>query len=320
MLRLPRTWAGLVALLAALLALAPVGSVSGAGTPGHVTYRLMGGDVYRLAAVSGVQPEDVSAELDTLTGSHELDDWLNTSPDGKFLLISTQRFGCAPIGGCLAVVAGDLSGAEAITADGAPVTGAFGAIASGGELVVYPAAGGPHKVDLWAISRSGDGWSAPQVITLASKAQYNEQPAVSADGKKVLFDCGSADYAAPPTQICEVSTNGGPVTVAVRGGKKNALHHADFAPGGAVVYEGDYSGEQIWKLPAHARKPVRVQNVPNDNSPCVLPDGRIVSLWLDRPGNRRSVHELKVMGPTGKNARMLLTGRDVLDVGIGCGG
>jgi hypothetical protein len=65
---------------------------------------------------------------------------------------------------------------------------------------------------------------------------------------------------------------------------------------------------------------VLVSWVTNDNSPCVLPDGRIVSLWLGRPGNRNGVHELKVMNEDGSRARMLLENVDVDDIGTGCGG
>jgi hypothetical protein len=57
----------------------------------------------------------------------------------------------------------------------------------------------------------------------------------------------------------------------------------------------------------------------NDNSPCVLPDGRVVSLWLLRPGGS-GFHEIKVMDPDGTNQFMALTDVNVFDVGIGCGG
>ena len=55
----------------------------------------------------------------------------------------------------------------------------------------------------------------------------------------------------------------------------------------------------------------------NDNAPCVLADGRIASLWLERPGGR-SLYELKVMAPDGSAHAMLLTGVDI--EAIGCGG
>jgi len=56
----------------------------------------------------------------------------------------------------------------------------------------------------------------------------------------------------------------------------------------------------------------------NDNSPCVLPDGRIVSLWLNRPGGQ-GFHELKVMAADGSGGVVLLPDVDVFDVGLGCG-
>ena len=57
--------------------------------------------------------------------------------------------------------------------------------------------------------------------------------------------------------------------------------------------------------------------VRNDNAPCVLPDGRIASLWLNRPGSE-SQHELKVMTPDGSSYAMLVTGVDIEQ--LGCGG
>jgi hypothetical protein len=55
----------------------------------------------------------------------------------------------------------------------------------------------------------------------------------------------------------------------------------------------------------------------NDNAPCVLSDGRIVSLWLDRPGGP-GLHELKIMNADGSGEQMLVQDADVVE--IGCGG
>jgi len=55
----------------------------------------------------------------------------------------------------------------------------------------------------------------------------------------------------------------------------------------------------------------------NDNSPCVLPDGSIAGLWLNRPGGTGD-HELKVIQPDGSSYFMLVTGADVVDIGLGC--
>jgi hypothetical protein len=141
----------------------------------------------------------------------------------------------------------------------------------------------------------------------------------------VLFDCGAGLPGDAGTAICEVATTGGPVRIVVApqdgpgASASNEVHHADFAPDGSIVFEADWRGEQIWRLPRNGHRPVRVSRLHDDNSPCVLPDGRIASLYLDRPGNRDGVHELRIAGATGSSGREILTGQDVADIGIGCG-
>ena len=98
-----------------------------------------------------------------------------------------------------------------------------------------------------------------------------------------------------------------------------ALHHPAYAPEGSIVFEGDWDGERIWRLPADGGPPQRVGDFGNDNSPCVLPDGRVVSLWLNRPENPSGVHEIKLMAPDGSEYEMLLEAVDVLDAGLSCG-
>ena len=61
----------------------------------------------------------------------------------------------------------------------------------------------------------------------------------------------------------------------------------------------------------------QVGDTRNDNSPCVLWDGRIASLWLQRPGGA-STHEIKVTDPMGRSPVMVQTDVDVMDVGISC--
>ena len=54
-----------------------------------------------------------------------------------------------------------------------------------------------------------------------------------------------------------------------------------------------------------------------DTAPCALPDGRVVVLWLGRPGNE-GLREVRVLDSTGQKAAVLLTGLDVAQ--IGCSG
>ena len=156
-----------------------------------------------------------------------------------------------------------------------------GAISSDGRTVVYPQGGGRHVRDLWATRLIAGRWTAPALITSASPQRYNMQPAISGDGRRVLFDCGPGVPEIAGTAICSVSTWGGPVTLVIgprdgpEGTAQNLVHHAAFGSDGAVVFEADWRGEQIWRLAPGSRRPLLVSRVHDDNSPCV-PDGKIV--------------------------------------------
>jgi hypothetical protein len=299
----------------------------GNSADGTITYRIADGDVYRVAASQGATPVDISTALNTLSPAAP-DAWLNESPDGAWLLLATERFDpdCSN-GACLALINGDLKSGGLVRAGGQLVRPeAFAAVANGGKLIVVPINGGPHSLDLWAIDRSGDTWAAPRLLTGDSPYAFNEQPATSADGNHVLFDCGNQPYAAEGTAICEIASDGTGFRVVRTPDQPpsgfnpgGALHHPDYAPDGSIVFEGNWNGERIWRLPAAGADPVLVApEVGNDNSPCVLNDGRIASLWLDHPSG--PPHELKVMGSDGQDAILFPTDLDVADIGLGCGG
>jgi hypothetical protein len=292
---------------------------------GFVTYRLANGHVYELPASTGASAVDVSAALNRLPPGAR-DEWLNTSPNGQWLLMSTERFGC---GGwaCLARLGASLRTGAVIRASGSALhADAFGAVSSDGRTVVYPQGGGPHVRDLWVTRLIAGRWTAPALLTGASPQRYNMQPAISGDGRRVLFDCGPGVPEIAGTAICSVSTSGGPVTQVIGptdgpgGTAHNLVHHAAFGSDGAVVFEADWRGEQIWRLAPGSRRPLLVSRVHDDNSPCVLPDGRIASIYFDRPGNRSGIGELRIADPYGGHGTEVLSGRDVADIGIGCGG
>jgi hypothetical protein len=295
---------------------------------GTITYHHGRNQVYRIAAREGATAENVSASLQALSAGSQ-DKWLNIAPDGTFLVLETERFERECVGwACLAVVAGDLSSGAVVRVDGRVIhPEGWSAVASGGNLVVYPLKGGSHSLDLWAVTRRGNGWSSPLRLTSSSPYQYNHQPAVSKDGLKVVFDCGNQPYGAEGTAICEVGVDGSGFRVVLTPADtppglpvKGALHHPDYAPDGSIVFEGSWDSERIWRLPTGARRPVAVTSrFGNDNSPCVLPDGRIVSLWLQRDGNREGVHEMKAMAADGSRHAMIVANNDVADVGLGCG-
>jgi len=294
---------------------------------GTITY-MFDNRVYRIAAQEGAVPEDISLALDELSPGGG-DRRLNISPDGEWLVVETERFDPECDGwSCLAILSADLSSGEAVRADGLVVhPEGFSAVSSGGNLIVFSTNGdGPHEIDLWAITRAGDAWSAPLLLTADSSHAFNFMPALSADGSTVVFNCGAESYAGEGSKICEVGTNGSGFRVVLTPADAPpgfptaaALHHPDYAPDGSIVFESDWGGEQIWRLPVGASEPVLITEAfGNDNSPCVLPDGWIVSLWLERPDGM-SVHEIKIMGPDGSSFIIPLPDLDVLDDGIGCG-
>lgn len=287
--------------------------------------------VYRVEASAGASPENVTNLLNALE-SGQNDNSLNISPDGQWLVLNSERFDDECDGyACLTIAPFDLSSAELVRASGdvvhvdAPGVDPFSAIASGGDLIVFPGSEGPNAADLFAIARNGNGWSAPVLLTGDSAYDYNAQPAISDDGSSVVFDCGDGEYAAPPAAICEVGTDGsGFRVVRTTEGRPQwgtvgcSLHHPDYESDGSIVAE---PACEIWRVEtAGGGDPeVVTTQFANDNSPCVLPDGRIASLWLDRPGGP-GFHEIKIMNADGSNSLVLVENIDVLDIGIGCGG
>lgn len=258
---------------------APAGS-------GHVVY-ILDGHAWKLAAIPGATPEDLGTA-----------DWVDISPDGAHTILSTTRFGC-DTWACVVV-------------DGTAFPDLHserGAIF--GDTIVVPVTDQGHAEDLVAITGGG----APRLLTAASPHAYHHLPAFSDDGASIVFDCSEDAYSVGRTSICTVDLDGGNFReVITPDGAALALHHPDFAPDGSIAFEGDWQGEQIWR---DAPRTDLSGGDADDNSPCVLPDGRVVSLWLDRPGGP-STHELKVMNADGSDPQMLLTGVDVTDGGIGC--
>ena len=293
---------------------------------GHVTYRT-NNRLYRVEAVAGGAVEDISTALDALAPGGG-DGWLNSSPDGQWLLVETERFdpGCQGWA-CLVLLDGAATTSYVVRSSGQLLhPGETSAIASGGGLIVYPDSGGPHARDLWVVTgNSTIGFGAPLLLTASSPYDFNAMPALKDDGSSVLFDCGDQPYGAAGTAICEVGTSGSGLRVVLTPADAppgyspgGALHHADYAPDGSIVFESAWAGEQIWRLPAGASVAVLVgASFGNDNSPCVLPDSRIASLWLQRPGGS-SQHEMKVMDAAGGNYSMLVINQDVDDIGLSC--
>jgi len=292
----------------------------------HVAYRLAGdGHVYRVAARAGAKPEDVSGGL-TSAGS---DSAVGLSRDGQWLGLLTTRFGCGSWS-CLALVQTSPTGATATSGTlvmaGGQVVHSEGrpAVARDAAFIVYSAQGsGGHSRDLFIVKRSGSSgttFGAPQLLTKGSTYSVHDFPALSADEQSVITDCGSVSGGAPA--LCTVGIDGSGFRAVVStsdgpgGGQE--VHSGDLLPDGTLVFEGDWTAEQVWRRDAAGKLALMAPSATNDNSPCALPDGRVASLWLGRSGNPMGYHELKVMTLDG-TPEMVVTGVDVADIGIGCG-
>lgn len=300
---------------------------------GVITYALPERRVFRIAPVEGATPEDVSAALDRLAPGSE-DAWLNVSPDGEWLLVESNRFDpeCADWP-CLALVTGDLSAGGVVRSEGRVIhPEGIGAVSSfGADLIVYPSTGGPHGMDLWAVVRTGEGdapprdlYGAPMLLTADSPYAFNFQPAVSADMSRIVFECGNEPYSGEGTAICEVSPDGGGFRVVLTPADSpeglpdtGVLRHPDYAPDGSIVFAASWD-EMIWRLPPGETSPVRVTSqFHGDDSPCVLSDGQIATLWWGRPGGP-GWPEIKVMAADGIDFAVIVTGMDLSPVSLGC--
>ncbi|MBX3029750.1 MAG: hypothetical protein KF809_06295 [Chloroflexi bacterium] len=296
---------------------------------GWIVFEATDGDgvrhLYRIEAAAGATPEDLTPALDALGGG-SMDEAISISPDGEWLAIGAGRFDPQCEGWpCSSIVRADLTVAETPLVDGQPIHAeGWSIVGSGGGLVVYPLSGGPHALDLWAITREGSGWSQPVLLTGDSPYAFNHTASLSADGTRIVFDCGDEPYAGAGTAICEAGTDGSGSRVVVTpdqgppgSAADGALHHPDYEPDGSIVFQATWDGA-LWRVPAGGGAPVRVGPVVvGDSAPCVLADGRIASIWFGREGSE-GIPDIKLMTPDGSAYALLLTGMPVED--ITCGG
>jgi hypothetical protein len=162
-------------------------------------------------------------------------------------------------------------------------------------------------------------------VSASSPANFNQRPAVSRDGSKIVYACGpSESSAAPGTALCEASIDGkllrqiAPSILDPAPPSEAYVASAAYAADGTLLVEGNLeAGSQIWRVSGDQAVRVESEDVISEGSPCVLPDGRVASVWAGRLP-QASLHELKVTNADGTNPGVVLEGVDVSDIGIGC--
>jgi Tol biopolymer transport system component len=279
---------------------------------------------HRLHVATGVV-EDLSDSLETAYGQ-EVTGLVGVSPDGSWLVMESETAHSDCRGwACYVVAPADLTSLEVVSSLDGVVHGEGLAIAPQGAAIVVGGSDHNHDLDLYLIERDGEDWTGSLLLTGGSPHTYNSSPRWSSDGTKVLFDCGPQPYAAQRTAICEVDVTTKTVTELIApdahptlGYDTAALHGPDYTPDGkGIVFEADWDGEQIWTWDRASDTFTLVAPAfSNDNTPCILPDGSMVSLWLERPEGDGK-HELKRVAPDG-TFQMLLTDLDIHDDTLGC--
>jgi hypothetical protein len=282
------------------------------------------GHVFYMPAGIGGIPTDLTKALNQINGKSGTDASITLSPDGTWMVLHTNRFDSDGDDFDLAVYPVNNLGAGMLVAfDTGPVQPlGRSAIANGGDLVVFESTEGPHQSDLWAAARTAGSWSKV-LLTGDSAHDVNGNPSISDDGTTILFTGGSGIGQA----ILEVKTDGTELrTVIDQGGGPEGsiadapMGTADYGPDGSILFQAGWNGNQIWKLEDGETTPSLFSGALNESNPSVLSDGRVVTLWGDRPGNDEHVLELTIRYPDGSLLATLLPGVDLPEGGIGCAG
>lgn len=297
---------------------------------GHVLFLHPDGEFRRVEAVPNATIQNVSQLLNAI--SPGVDSRMTQSEDGDFLLAESTRFGCTTP--CLSVFTSDLKSGSPVRRGTATIQigSSPPVIGAGGRLIVF-AAPGAHNLDLYSITRPADatrGWSAAKLLTGASPKAFNHRPSLSPDQTKVTFDCGADANGDEDTDLCEVGVNGTNfrLVAAPKMPFLHNLHNPSLDRNGTLVTEGEGTvvidgtpgnAERIFRISGTGDPVPLAPTYTNDNTPCVLPNGNIASLWLGRVGNPDGNHELKIMKADGTYLGMIVQGFNIQDIGLTCG-
>ena len=200
------------------------------------------------------------------------------------------------------------------------------AISSDADLLVYASeAEPPRQSDLFAVRRSEGEWGEPQLISGDSPYLNQLNPKLSADGARVVFQCGDDIWYRH--SICEVDIDGSGFREVVSPDARESpepetvtLHNPTYDADGGIVFAGSWDGERIWRLSPRAAEPEPVRG--DHWNPCVLPDGRIAALFADwSKDDEVPDYHINVISPGGATITTVVVIERVEDfTDLTCGG
>lgn len=290
--------------------------------PQYVSYMLANGDAQIVEAKQEGNVTNIS-ELLAKSNSGE-ESWINLSPNGEWLLLDSTRLDPNCDGwGCLIYGKRDSSNFKTIKlADGSVIhPESFSAISNDAKFIVVHLSQDDGS-DLFISKQDNNAtWSILKSISDSSPSTNNRNPAISADGKEILFECGK--------NICLVNSDGTNLKTLIRLEDKpntnnswESISNADFDTQGNIVFQGTFIATWPWRYNRKTAEITLLNNKNNnDNSPCVLSNGDIATLWFDRAENNSGNAELKIMNSTGTSQFIAVTGeKGIVTSPLGCGG
>jgi hypothetical protein len=261
---------------------------------------------------------DVTNYLDANFAATGIDAWFTISSDARFYLLETER----PVEyqGWHGLTWGTLDAngipSEPIVVDGAPHPEGFSSIASCGMVMTMILQDNAGRRDVWLVTRSGNQWLRNDEINLSmnSAGSSNGGAVFAKDNNKVMW----TSYTGSGMDFDENNLTGNNFTHILshtRLGNTAQIIRPSYEKEGTIIFEGELNGEQCYRynpFTPNVEPYVIDNNYSNDNSCSALPDGRIASFWLERPGGP-SVHEMRIMSVSGIHESVLQLNTDFWD-------
>lgn len=276
--------------------------------------------LYMINLETGVT-ENISNKLNSIIGENRKDNAINISPDGSHLIINSKLNGNK-----LYIINIDNNTKDVLKIENRYIwpEHAF-AISNDGNIVAITKRNKGSGTDVVSYIKSNGKWKKGVILSKGTDEDFFAGgPAFSFDSKRIIFTCRVKQNI---LALCSnnISGNDLKIEVSERNLDTQKLHlirSPDYTLNGDVVFEvEDVLGEVIWIKKTDKEKAYPINTTfRNDNSPCVLPNNYIASLWLSRPGNPKGKHELKLMPQNGSHYKMLVKDINIRDIGLGCGG